>query len=65
MAVHVLVNMLFLFVVDKFVEEMTSYIEGNVDIIPQNDNPLPTEMADIYYLIADHYFKNKTWVIRI
>lgn len=38
------------------------FIDGSVDEVPINNNPLPAEMADIYYLIADHHFKNKTWV---
>ncbi|XP_054272503.1 calcineurin-binding protein cabin-1-like [Macrosteles quadrilineatus] len=45
----------------RLVEQMSKYIDRSADIIPQNDNPLPAEMADIYYLIADHYFKNKVW----
>uniref|UniRef100_A0A1B6KZB6 Uncharacterized protein n=1 Tax=Graphocephala atropunctata TaxID=36148 RepID=A0A1B6KZB6_9HEMI len=44
----------------RLLEQMTKYIEGTVDVIPENDKPLSTEMADIYYLIADHYFKAKT-----
>lgn len=43
-------------------EQMIKFIDGSLDEVPSNNNPLPAEMADIYYLIADHHFKNKTWV---
>lgn len=43
-------------------EQMIKYIDGSLDEVPINNNPLPVEMADIFYLIADHHFKNKTWV---
>lgn len=46
----------------RLMDAMTQFIESATDSIPENDNQLPTEMADIYYLIADHNFKNKTWV---
>jgi len=39
-----------------------AYISGETDEIPVNDNPLPIDVQDIYYLMADYYFKNKTWV---
>lgn len=38
------------------------YIKGETDQLPVNDNPLPNDVKDIFYLMADFNFKNKTWV---
>ena len=41
---------------------MTKYIEGEVNEVPRNNNPLATEIEDIYYLLGHFYFRNKSWV---
>lgn len=39
-----------------------AYIRGKTDQLPVNDNSLPEDVKDIFYLMADYNFKNKTWV---
>lgn len=39
-----------------------AYIKGETDQLPVNNNPLPKDVEDIFYLMADYNFKNKTWV---
>lgn len=39
-----------------------AYIRGETDQLPVNDNSLPEDVKDIFYLMADYNFKNKTWV---
>jgi len=41
-----------------------AYIKGETYKIPVNENPLPENVKDIFYLMADFNFKNKTWVIK-
>lgn len=43
-------------------DELMAYIKGETDKLPKNNNPLPKDVKDIFYLIADYNFKNKTWV---
>jgi len=38
-----------------------AYITEETDKITIN-SLLPKDVKDIYYLMADYYFKNKTWV---
>ncbi|XP_075228430.1 calcineurin-binding protein cabin-1-like isoform X2 [Lycorma delicatula] len=45
----------------SLVEQLNSYIEGTSNELPMNKKLLPNEIVDIYYLIADYYFKNKSW----
>lgn len=50
------------FVVDRLMDDLIAYIKGDTDQLPKNNNPLPNDVKDIYYLLADYNFKNKTWV---
>jgi len=43
-------------------DNLMMYIKGETDQLPVNDNPLPYDVKDIFYLMADFNFKNKTWV---
>lgn len=43
-------------------DDLMSYIRGETNQLPVNDNPLPNDVKDIFYLMADYHFKNKTWV---
>lgn len=43
-------------------DSVLAYIRGETDQLPVNDNPLPPHVKDIFYLMADYNFKNKTWV---
>ncbi|RZF32702.1 hypothetical protein LSTR_LSTR004130 [Laodelphax striatellus] len=43
------------------VEATTAYIEGHSERVPVRGVQLSPPLADIYYLIADYYFKNKLW----
>lgn len=38
------------------------YINGNMDTMPKNDNPLPPVIKDLFYLLADYHFKSKALV---
>lgn len=39
-----------------------AYIREEIDEISVNNKLLPEDVKDIYYLMADYYFKNKIWV---
>ncbi|KAL1132152.1 hypothetical protein AAG570_010109 [Ranatra chinensis] len=47
---------------NRLLDEMTKYIEGQINDVPRNSSPLPAEVEDIYYLLAHFYFRNKSWV---
>lgn len=46
-------------------DDLMEYIKGETDQLPINDNLLPDDVKNIFYLIADYNFKNKAWVIII
>lgn len=46
----------------RFVDSVRQYLRGDVDHIPENGNPLPDDVADLFYLLGDYYFKNKIMV---
>lgn len=43
-------------------DDLLEYIKGETDKLPVNDNPLPNDVKNIFYLLADFNFKNKVWV---
>ncbi|VVC42534.1 Hypothetical protein CINCED_3A009963 [Cinara cedri] len=45
----------------RLTENLMKYIKGETDQLPVNDNPLPNDVKNMFYLIADYNFKNKTW----
>lgn len=47
---------------DRLLDDLMGYIKGETDQLPVNNNPLPSDVKDIFYLMADYNFKNKTWV---
>ncbi|XP_027850821.2 calcineurin-binding protein cabin-1-like [Aphis gossypii] len=46
---------------NRLMDNLMMYIRGETDQLPKNDNPLPYDVKDIFYLMADFNFKNKTW----
>lgn len=46
---------------NRLMDNLMMYIKGETDQLPINDNPLPNDVKDIFYLMADFNFKNKTW----
>jgi len=53
---------IYVYVSDRLMDDLMMYIKGETDQLPINDNPLPNDVKDIFYLMADFNFKNKTWV---
>ncbi|XP_063980045.1 calcineurin-binding protein cabin-1-like isoform X2 [Diachasmimorpha longicaudata] len=45
----------------ELVEEMTNYIIGGTDKRPSVSKPLPYQVEALYYLLADHLFKNNNF----
>lgn len=43
-------------------DDLMAYIKGETDQLPKNYNPLPKDVKDIFYLLADYNFKNKALV---
>lgn len=43
-------------------DNLTKFIRGVSDKLPLNDNLLPNDVKDIFYLMADYNFKNKNLV---
>jgi len=41
-----------------------AYLKGETYELPVNKSPLPENVKDIFYLVADFNFKNKNWVIK-
>lgn len=39
-----------------------AYIRGKTSQLPVNAHPLPDDVKDIFYLMADYNFKNNSWV---
>lgn len=42
-----------------FTAEIKSFINGTTTTLPKEMNILPSKISTIYYLLADHYFKNQ------
>lgn len=53
---------MYVIISDRLMDDLMAYIKGETDQLPVNDNPLPSDVKDIFYLMADYNFKNKTWV---
>lgn len=49
-------------ILDRLMDDFMAYIKGETNELPVNTNVLPTNIKDIFYLMADYNFKNKTWV---
>lgn len=45
--------------ITPFTGDIKSFINGNTQTLPKEINILPAKIASIYYLLADHYFKNQ------
>jgi len=49
-------------ILDRLLNNFIAYIKGETNQLPINNYPLPSDVKDIFYLMADYNFKNKSWV---
>lgn len=45
--------------ITPFTDDIRKFINGSTQTLPKEINILPAKIASIYYLLADHYFKNQ------
>ncbi len=46
----------------RFLDSVNQFLNGSVALIPENKNKLQPDVIDLFYLLADYYFKNKIMV---
>lgn len=55
--------LIYIYILDRLLPDLISYIKGDTSQLPVNNIPLPKDVKDIYYLMADYNFKIKmSWV---
>lgn len=54
---------MYIYILDRLMPDLIAYIKGDTNQVPVNNIPLPNDVKDIYYLMADYNFKIKmSWV---
>lgn len=57
-----IVNYYSISISDRLIDDLMAYLRGKTSKLPVNVNPLPNDVKDIFYLMADYNFKNNSWV---